>query len=84
MHPHDKALLSKLLTDEKLSYQSFAHACMDAFLRGDPSIMKVIKDFKTLRDIPKEHMDKFSLSKRERDAMLDELEKDRTGQAEHA
>lgn len=73
LHRNDKALLTKLLSDEKLSYQSFADACAQAYLRGDPAIIKVIKDWRTLNEIPKDLQDRYTLSHRERAKILDDI-----------
>ena len=74
MHLNDKVLFMKLLSDYNLSYQSFADACMQAFMRADPSIMKVIKDWRALNVIPKQDMNRYTLSHRERNAIQNELD----------
>jgi len=74
MHSHDKALLAKLLGDDGLSFQAWATACMDAYLRGDPGIIKAIKDWRTINAIPLELQKKYTLSHRERAQILDDLE----------
>lgn len=71
---NDKALFMKLLEDSNLTFQSFSEACMQAFLRGDPSIMKVIKDWRVLNTIPKENLERYTLSHRERAEIMKELE----------
>lgn len=73
MHPNDKLLLMKLLSDENLTYQSFADACMQAYLRADPSIMKVVKDWRMLNEIPKDLQAIYTLSHRERAKILDDI-----------
>ena len=73
LHMNDKLLLSKLLGDDNLSYQSFADACMQAYLRGDPSIIKVIKDWHLLNEVPKDFQEKYTLSHRERAKILDDI-----------
>lgn len=49
-------------------------ACVEGFLRGDPSAMKIIKDWRALNSVPKDWKDRYSLSHRERDMILDEIE----------
>ena len=74
MHENDWKLMRKLLTDEKMTFQTFVDACTQAYLRGDPSIVKAIRDYKELGTVPKEYRDKAVLSRRERDSILDELD----------
>jgi hypothetical protein len=74
LHTNDKLLFTKYLEDANLTYQAFMDACMQAFLRGDPAIMKVIKDWRVLNEIPKEHLERYTLSHRERAEIAKELE----------
>lgn len=74
MHANDKAIFLKLLSDQGLNFQTFANYCMLAFLNADPSILKVVKDWKALSEVPKDHLDRYTLSHRERDAIQKELE----------
>ena len=74
IHQNDKVLFIKLLSDQGLTFQTFANYCMQAFLNADPAIMKVIKDWKAIGEVPKEHMDRYTLSHRERDMIQKELE----------
>ncbi len=79
MHMNDKKLLLKLLADMNLSVQDFGVACMDAFLRGDPHIIKAIQDWKLLNDIPKDQLDRYTLSHRERQELVRQLEEEQKG-----
>ena len=74
LHRNDKIVFLKLLRDEKLTFQWFVDACMDAYMRADPGIMKVVKDWQELKEVPPEHQGLYTLSHRERKALLDELE----------
>lgn len=74
LHLHDKTLLMKLLKDMTMSTQEFGSACTDAFLRGDPHMMKALADWQLLNEIPKDHRDRYTLSQRERKELLLELE----------
>lgn len=74
IHQNDKAIFMKLLSDKGLNFQKFTNYCMLAFLNADPTIMKVIKDWKALSDVPKEHFERYTLSHRERDAIQRELD----------
>lgn len=73
LHRNDKMLMMKLLSDDKLNYQKFANYCMQAYLNGDPSILKVLKDWKMMDEIPKDIQDKYTLSHRERAKILDDI-----------
>lgn len=74
LHENDWKLLRKLLTDEKMTFQTFVDASVQAYLRGDPAIIKVIRDHKDLSSVPSDYKDKGVLSRRERDRILDELD----------
>lgn len=76
LHANDKILLVKLLSDIGMTIQEFRSAVSDAFLRGDPHLIKAINDWKLLNTIPKEHMSKYTLSHREREELLLQLEKE--------
>lgn len=74
LHINDHKALKKLLIDDGMKFQTFVSACVEAYLRGDPNIVKAVKDWKDLNTIPKDVRDRYSLSQRERKALLDELE----------
>lgn len=74
IHANDKVLFMKLLSDGDMTFQSFSQACMEAFLRADPAILKVIKDWRDLSTVPKDYQKLYTLSHRERDAIQKELE----------
>lgn len=76
VHINDKKLLMKLLADANLSMQEFGVACADAYLRGDPHIMKMIQDWKMLNEIPKDHLERYTLSHRERADLMRLLEEE--------
>jgi hypothetical protein len=68
-------LLEKVLSDSDMTFQSFVDACVQALLRADPNMLKVLKDFKILKEVPKEVLGEFILSQRERTTLLEEFEK---------
>lgn len=74
IHANDKAIFLKLLSDNNVNFQKFVHYCMQAFLNADPSIMKVLKDWKQLNEVPADHLSRYTLSHRERDLIQQELE----------
>lgn len=71
----DDIVLSKILDDEGVSFQAFVDACVQALLRADPNMLKVMKDFKMLKEIPKEVLGEYVISQRERANLLEEFEK---------
>lgn len=71
----DDIVLSKILDDEGVSFQAFVDACVQALLRADPNMLKVMKDFKMLKEIPKEVLVEYVISQRERANLLEEFEK---------
>jgi hypothetical protein len=73
LHINDRVVFRKLLDDVGMNFQEFFTACMEAFLRADPSALKIIKDWKDLNVIPREMRDKYMLSHRERDDIAKEL-----------
>jgi hypothetical protein len=73
LHVNDHKLLKKVLIDDNLKFQTFVEACVQAYLRGDPAALKIVKDWRELNTIPKEKRDAYNLSSRERNKILDEL-----------
>ncbi len=77
LEENDSIILKKILDDNNTTMQVFFEACVKAYLRGDPNIMKVLKDFLLLRDVSKEDLAGYVISTRERTSLLDEFEKKR-------
>lgn len=73
LHMNDHKMMKKILVDEGMTFQTFVSACVEAFLRADPAIMRAIKEWKDLNSIPKDVRDKYTFSQRERQAILSEL-----------
>jgi hypothetical protein len=76
IHENDWALLKKLFIDSDLKWQQFADACIDAFIHGNPHILKVIAGYRDVIRIPLSKRDEAALSHRERNSLLDELERE--------
>lgn len=74
IHRNDYILLKKILIEDDMKFQTFVSSCIEAYMRGDANIMMCVKDWKELSIIPKEHRSKYTLSSRERQKILDELE----------
>lgn len=76
MHRNDHYILKKLLLDKDLTLQLFMTACVESFLRGDPQSVKAIEDWMQINALPKDMRDKYTLSHRERQDILDEIEEE--------
>lgn len=74
IHVNDYILMQKLLSDDGLTWQSFVSAVVEAYLRGDPHVVKAVADWRALAELPKAAMSRALLSHRERDLLLKELE----------
>jgi hypothetical protein len=74
LHINDHKMMKKLLADDGLSFQTFVEHCVQAYIGGDPTLIKMIKQWKDLSSIPREARDQYSLSRRERQSLLDEIE----------
>lgn len=73
IHNNDKVLMIKLMEDDKINFQRFIDACVQAYLRGDPAAQKIVKDWKALNEIPPEDRERYTLSHRERQKIMDEI-----------
>jgi hypothetical protein len=74
LHMNDYRALKKLFIDEGWSFQKFVSASVEMYLRRDPLFLKTISDWKAENDMPKKQKDRFSHSRREQSALLDEIE----------
>lgn len=73
-HTNDYAILRQLLSQDGMSFQTLVTALVDGYMRADKDIMRVIKDWQEMNEIPKDVKDRYSLSQRDRRAILDEIE----------
>lgn len=71
----DEKILHKLLFDEGITFQWFMDCIVQSYLRGDPYVTKIVREFKELMSVPKERRDLYELSIRDREKMYDDLEK---------
>lgn len=76
LHHNDRVLLKKLLRDDEMTFQSLVDAAVQAYLRGDPAMMRVMQDWKDLNILPEDVMKNGGalLSRRERMELLKEIE----------
>lgn len=74
IHYHDKAVLDKILHDDGLTFQSFCEFTTKAYMEGDRTMMRLLKERLALHQVPKTVLDRYTLSSRERQNLLDEIE----------
>lgn len=74
IHWHDKAVLQKLLKEDKISFQELMDAFVKAYMRGDRAAMQIVKGRLDLRGVPEKVSGQYTLSQRDRQKMLDEIE----------
>lgn len=74
IHENDKKMFKKLLLDDGITAQHFFRCVVTAYLNGDPAILKLVKQWKELLEIPAEEKASYTLSQREREKILRELE----------
>lgn len=72
---HDKAVMLKLLADDGLTFQTFMDGCVQAYLHGDPTVVRLVREWKIVSAVPRWARARSVLSARERAAILDELER---------
>lgn len=76
VHVNDYRAFRKLLVDEELSMSRFIEACVEAYVNGDPHMLRVIQRYKERFDEKREQSGSHMLSQRERNSLLEELEAD--------
>lgn len=70
------SVLKKLLRDDGLFFQKFVEACTGAYLRGDPPILRVLREWKESQERKgRGRGRKPLLSHRERKDLLDAFER---------
>lgn len=74
IHVDDLRMVKQLLSDDKMMFKSFADCCLNAYMRGDPLMLKMIKNWKELNLVDGKRKDLYELSQRERAELLKELE----------
>jgi arsenate reductase-like glutaredoxin family protein len=75
LHQHDHALLKVVLKKDKMSFQKLVGFCVRAYLDADPLLLKMLKTYRELEAVPKDVREKHVLSNRERQNILDQIEK---------
>lgn len=77
MHPHEHLMLMALLKRDEMSFQKLYNYIIAGYLNGDPRILAFVREQRELERIPKDIRDKHTLSWRERNNLLDEIEKEK-------
>lgn len=75
MHPHEHTMLMALLKRDELSFQKLYNYIISGYLNADPRILTFVREQRELERIPKDVRDSKTLSWRERNNLLDEIEK---------
>ena len=75
LHRHDHAVLKIMLKKDRLSIQKFIGYCVKGYMDADPNMIRMLKIYRELDLIPGDVKDRHVLSHRERQSILDEIEK---------
>jgi hypothetical protein len=77
MHAHDHTMLMALLKRDEMSFQKLYTYIVSGYLNADPRIIAFLREQRELERVPKDVREKHVLSWRERNNILDEIEKDK-------
>lgn len=75
-HENDYRILKKFLADDGLTFQGLVKVCVKAYVEGNPLILKLLKQHAELSLVPQEVLDRYTLSRRERENLLNDIEKE--------
>jgi hypothetical protein len=76
MHVNDHRLLKVMLKKDHLSINKFMGYCVKAYMDGDPGMLCMLKNYRELDLVPQMVKDKHVLSHRERQSIMDEIERE--------
>lgn len=74
VHKNDYVIIKQMLVKDGAAFQHLTTACLEAYLRRDAEVLRILKDWKDANVIRKEDKNRFDFSDRERRAILDELD----------
>lgn len=75
LHINDWRACRKMLIDDELNWRKFTEAVVDAYLKRDPLILKILVDWRDRVEPKKKAIkDRFVLSPNEKKNLFDELE----------
>lgn len=77
MHPNEHTMLMALLKRDEMSFQKLYNYIVAGYLNGDPRILAYVREQRELERVPKDIRDKHTLSWRERNNLLDEIEREK-------
>ncbi len=66
--------LYRMLREERMTLQMFLGLCVDRYVKSDPRMRGIVEAFRRDNQVSKKERPRFTLSKRERAELLDELE----------
>lgn len=81
LHPSEHKLMKVMLKKDKMSFQKFITFCVRGYLDADPQLIQAIKSYRELENVPQDIQDKHVLSHRERQSILDEIEREAPSEA---
>lgn len=80
MHRDDAVVLKKLVKDDGLTVQGLVATMVEGYMKGNPHLLRYLRDQMELLKVPKDVLDRYSLSQRDREKVLAELDKELDGQ----
>lgn len=75
MHPNQHTMLMALLKRDELTFQKLYTFIIEGYLNADPRVMAFLREARKLDKIPKGERDQHVIPWRERQSLLDEIEK---------
>ena len=73
MHKNDFAVMKRLLKTDGWSFQAFTRSIIDAYLKRDPLIIKLMAEWREENMLSARAKDTYTFSRHERKELLDEI-----------
>lgn len=76
-HGNDYSVLRRILKDDGWKFQNLVDACVEAYIRRDPLLIKLLVDWREESYVPNRIRNDYTLSRREKksvQAALDEID----------
>lgn len=73
MHAHDYLALRRMLDRDNWKLQKMFEAVVDAYMKSDPLLMKILIDWKEENVVTRRQQRSYALSNREKGNILDEI-----------
>mgnify|MGYP001574676147 CR=1 FL=1 len=74
-HESDYQLLRAQLDKDTLAFQALSTACVEAYLRRDPYVLKIIRDWQEENRLEKYQANEFSFTDKEKRRLLDAIDR---------